>query len=327
MERAHENTIVLVDDDPLFLDETGRLLEESRYAVRLCPRPAVAHRLIKRIQPDAVLLDQDMPEICGLDVLRQIRGFSATVTIPVLFLTAHDNRALRIEGFESGLDDFIAKPFEGRELLLRLRAILRRSRRRSASPLADEGEASTRENYFGERAILLQIRGYQKLAGSEFASLRPRVDRVLALLFHRLRDLLAGGRELHPAAVGFRKTGDEEILLYIPAHSAAIGSDRHSGRAPETGILPSPVAMKPEGLRRLVAAGNRLLGRHFRGSHFLRSGIRGPLIREPLPIFRIFDFRIAGSERHDLALPGRVARLELERPHREGETHYRRFDL
>ena len=117
------NRILLVEDDPRLADMLTEYLTQTGFRVTHAPngRDAVVH--IVAGQADAVILDLMLPDMDGLDVCRQARAVS---DVPVLMLTARGDAIDRIVGLEMGADDYLPKPFEPRELLARLRAILRR---------------------------------------------------------------------------------------------------------------------------------------------------------------------------------------------------------
>ena len=115
--------ILLVEDDPRLAEMLQQYLGQAGFDVTVAPLGSAALELLARPDFDAVLLDLMLPDMDGLDLCRQLR---AKNDIPVLMLTARGDAIDRIVGLELGADDYLAKPFEPRELLARLRAILRR---------------------------------------------------------------------------------------------------------------------------------------------------------------------------------------------------------
>jgi DNA-binding response OmpR family regulator len=116
--------ILLIEDDARLATMVSDYLGEAGYRMSGTPSGAAAERLLQRDSFDAVILDLMLPDMDGLDLCRRIRAHSA---IPVLMLTARGDPLDRVVGLELGADDYLPKPFEPRELLARLRAILRRS--------------------------------------------------------------------------------------------------------------------------------------------------------------------------------------------------------
>lgn len=115
--------ILLVEDDPRLADMLTEYLGQAGFHVTHAANGRDAMAVIAAGQADAVILDLMLPDMDGLDVCRQARAVS---DVPVLMLTARGDAIDRIVGLEMGADDYLPKPFEPRELLARLRAILRR---------------------------------------------------------------------------------------------------------------------------------------------------------------------------------------------------------
>jgi two-component system phosphate regulon response regulator OmpR len=116
--------VLVVDDDQKIRDLLGRYLTEHGFRVTTASDAASARAGMRGLEFDVVLLDVMMPGENGLDLARDLK---ATRQVPICMLTARSEAEHRIEGLEAGVDDYIAKPFEPRELLLRLRNILRRA--------------------------------------------------------------------------------------------------------------------------------------------------------------------------------------------------------
>jgi two-component system OmpR family response regulator len=124
-------TILIVDDDPRLRDLVRLALERAGYAV-LSASDGKAALVHAARQPLAlIVLDVGLPEMDGFETCRRIRAFSE---VPILFLTARDDEIDRVLGLELGADDYVTKPFSPRELVARIRAILKRS----AGPAAPE---------------------------------------------------------------------------------------------------------------------------------------------------------------------------------------------
>ena len=117
--------ILVVDDDARLRSLLSRYLSENGFRVSTAAHAAEARDKLRFLQPDALVLDVMMPGETGLDLTSALRADSGTM--PILLLTARGAPEDRIAGFESGADDYLGKPFEPRELVLRLRAMLRRT--------------------------------------------------------------------------------------------------------------------------------------------------------------------------------------------------------
>ena len=115
--------ILLVEDDPRLAEMLSEYLGQAGFLITLAPLGASALGLLSVAEYDAIVLDLMLPDMDGLDVCRRVRAHSDT---PVLMLTGRGDAIDRIVGLELGADDYLPKPFQPRELLARLRAILRR---------------------------------------------------------------------------------------------------------------------------------------------------------------------------------------------------------
>jgi DNA-binding response OmpR family regulator len=123
---AENGTIVVVEDDPHIADLVDLYLRRDGFRVLLARDGEEGLQIVRREDPWIVVLDVGLPGTRdGFDVCRDIRAHSS---VPVLFLTARDDEVDRILGLELGADDYLVKPFSPRELVARVRAILRRTR-------------------------------------------------------------------------------------------------------------------------------------------------------------------------------------------------------
>lgn len=124
-----QNTRLLVAEDDASLVELLRYrFESEKFEVTDTPSGAGALRLAQETAPDVVLLDWMLEDLSGLEVCRRLRGQRETRNIPVIMLTARDEEADRVRGLAAGADDYVTKPFSPRELVARVRAVLRRTR-------------------------------------------------------------------------------------------------------------------------------------------------------------------------------------------------------
>ena len=125
-------TILVVEDEPQIVGIVRDYLEHAGFAVITAGDGAAALALVRARRPDALVLDLGLPRVAGLDVIRAIRRDSR---VPILILSARGDETDRVAGLELGADDYVVKPFSPRELVARVRAVLRRA---EAVPLADE---------------------------------------------------------------------------------------------------------------------------------------------------------------------------------------------
>jgi two-component system, OmpR family, response regulator len=125
MSAANGVRVLVVDDEPTLAELVTMALRYEGWEVRSAGNGVTAVRLARDFRPDVVVLDVMLPDLSGLDVLRRLREH--TPNLPVLFLTAKDAVEDRIAGLTAGGDDYVTKPFSLEEVVLRLRALLRRT--------------------------------------------------------------------------------------------------------------------------------------------------------------------------------------------------------
>ena len=121
-----KHTILLVDDEMAIRTMLCVALEAAGYNVLQAENAQQAHAIIIDRSPDLVLLDWMMPGTTGLELLRRLKRDELTEKIPVIMLTAKAEEDSKISGLDAGADDYIAKPFSPRELISRVKAVLRR---------------------------------------------------------------------------------------------------------------------------------------------------------------------------------------------------------
>jgi phosphate regulon transcriptional regulator PhoB len=120
-------TILIVEDETDIADLVKYHLEREGFAARTVADGKQALDLIVRDHPDLIILDLMLPGTDGLEVCRRLRAHSATQSIPIIMLTARAEEVDRIVGLEMGADDYVPKPFSPRELVARVKAVLRRT--------------------------------------------------------------------------------------------------------------------------------------------------------------------------------------------------------
>jgi len=123
--------ILIVDDEPAVTDLLAYNFRRALYQVDIAADGAAALRLAREKAPDLILLDLMLPVIDGLDVCRELRK---TSDVPIIMITARGEEIDRVLGLELGADDYVAKPFSVRELLARVKAVLRRTQRVHEDP-------------------------------------------------------------------------------------------------------------------------------------------------------------------------------------------------
>lgn len=188
--------LLVVDDDPKLRELLQRYLTTNQFEVTLAPDAGVMDRLVRRQPFDLVILDLMLPGEDGLSILRRLRGTGDAT--PVIMLTAKGDEVDRIVGLEMGADDYLAKPFNPRELLARIHAVLRRQPPPEA-PGAPSAEAGSIR--FGDFELDLALRRLTRdgtpvpLTSGEFAVLKVFARHPRQALGRDKLMLLARGRE------------------------------------------------------------------------------------------------------------------------------------
>ena len=120
---GERRTVLLVEDEEAITEPLAEALAGDGFHTEIAGTAAGALRAARSLEPDLVLLDIGLPDGSGLDVCRELRGFSR---VPIIMLTARGSESDRVAGLELGADDYVVKPFSAREVIARVRAVLRR---------------------------------------------------------------------------------------------------------------------------------------------------------------------------------------------------------
>jgi DNA-binding response OmpR family regulator len=166
--------VLVVDDEPTVQDVVRRYLERDGFKVQVASDGPQAMALFGRERPDLIVLDIMLPGMDGLEVCRQVRAAGAT---PIILLSARGHETDRVVGLELGADDYVVKPFSARELVARVKSVLRRSQGalQALPPPLRAGDVeidpSTREARVGERPLALTVREFDLL---HFLASHPR---------------------------------------------------------------------------------------------------------------------------------------------------------
>ena len=156
--------VLVIEDDAEIAQVIQRSLRMEGYEVQLAADGEAGLTAFGDFAPDLLILDLGLPKVDGLEVARQVR--SRGEDVPILILTARDAVESRVEGLDTGADDYLVKPFERQELLARMRALLRRRPPRGMAPLR-VGDLSlnpdTHEVFRGERPVELTQREFELL--------------------------------------------------------------------------------------------------------------------------------------------------------------------
>lgn len=126
-----QNKILIVDDDPHGIATLESIFHNQGYQISQANNGLNALKVAEEIMPDLILLDVMMPGMSGFEVCKRLRAMPQLAEVPIIILTALDDRASRLQGIESGADDFLTKPIDRQELRLRVKTILRLDRYRT----------------------------------------------------------------------------------------------------------------------------------------------------------------------------------------------------
>jgi len=166
------HTVLAVDDESDILELVTFNLERNQFQVLTADNGLTAVQMAKEHLPDIIVLDLMLPGLDGFGVYRELRADPRTAGIPILMLTAKGEVNDRIAGLELGADDYVTKPFSPRELMLRIRALLKRSRKVTADASLRSGDFLLERN-----SLKLFLAGQPvDLTATEFKLLRILVE-------------------------------------------------------------------------------------------------------------------------------------------------------
>jgi DNA-binding response OmpR family regulator len=175
--------IVVVDDDPTVADVVGRYLVRDGHTVECVHDGLEALRRIELQQPDLVVLDLMLPGIDGLEVCRRLRE---RWPIPVVMLTALGDETDRLAGFEIGADDYVTKPFSPRELAMRVRSVLRRSRASMPAGRLEEPRQAD-QGLLTDRDVTVDLAAHEVRIAGRLVQLTSREYDLLVFLMRNPR--------------------------------------------------------------------------------------------------------------------------------------------
>jgi DNA-binding response OmpR family regulator len=209
---TENGTVVVVEDDPHIADLVDLYLRRDGYRVLLAPDGEKGLALFAQEDPWIVILDVGLPGAKdGFDVCREIRAKSK---VPVLFLTARDDEVDRILGLELGADDYLVKPFSPRELVARVRAILRRTR-----------EAPAPQEVVTIEGLEVDLRRREVRQAGEVLALTTREFDLLAFLANNI-GLALSRQQLLSGVWGSDWYGDERTVdVHVAQLRKKLGPD------------------------------------------------------------------------------------------------------
>jgi DNA-binding response OmpR family regulator len=207
--------ILVVDDEPVLVETMAYNLEQAGYQVTTAADGASALEAARRETPDLVILDIMLPEMDGLEVCRQLRRENNTVTTPIMMLTAKGDEIDKVVGLEVGADDYVTKPFGRRELLARVRALLRRadyppaSEERANQEASAEVARSSRELVAGP--LRIDLAGRRVSCRNQEMELQPKQFDLLTYLV-RNRGTVLTRDQLLQNVWGYDYVGDTRTV-------------------------------------------------------------------------------------------------------------------
>jgi two-component system phosphate regulon response regulator PhoB len=168
--------ILIIEDEPDIARTVAYNFEKEGFGTRVAPSGVEGLRAARRTPvPDLILLDLMLPDMSGHDICTQLRAHRQTRTIPIIMLTARGEEEDRIKGFEVGADDYVTKPFSPRELLARVKAVLRRT----------EGAAEANDTILKAGIVRVNVDAHRAWVGEEEIAFTAVEYRLLCSLMER----------------------------------------------------------------------------------------------------------------------------------------------
>jgi DNA-binding response OmpR family regulator len=212
MLRMHKGTILVIDDEPDLVELVQFNLKKDGYEVIIANNGQSGVEIAQKHVPNLIVLDLMMPGIDGLEVCRQLRGDTRTKQIPMIMLTAKAGEADRIVGLELGADDYVTKPFSPRELVARVRALLRRATSGQETPsVIRQGE------------LLIDLTRHEVSYEGEQIVLTPTEFRILHFIAARPGRVLSRDQIIDAAVGNEMAVFDRTIDVHIAAIRRKLG--------------------------------------------------------------------------------------------------------
>lgn len=178
-------TILLVEDEPDLSAPLAYALGREGFAVVVAETGAAAVEAAHEHRPDLILLDLMLPDIPGTEVFRRVRGDAELALIPIIMVTARADEIDRIVGLELGADDYVIKPFNTRELILRIRAVMRRTQPSAAPEAVRVSDAVVPAEQVQFGALRFDRGAHQVWVGDDEVALTALEFRLLLALYER----------------------------------------------------------------------------------------------------------------------------------------------
>jgi phosphate regulon transcriptional regulator PhoB len=212
MASTHKGTILVIDDEPDLLELVEFNLKKDGYEVIVAKNGQSGLEIAQKHLPDLIVLDLMMPGVDGLEVCRQLRGDSRTRQIPMIMLTAKSAEADRIVGLELGADDYVTKPFSPRELVARVRALLRRATTTQETPsIIRQGD------------VVIDLTRHEVTCAGKHVTLTPTEFRILQFIVARPGRVLSRDQIIDAAVGNEMAVFDRTIDVHIAAIRRKLG--------------------------------------------------------------------------------------------------------
>ena len=165
--------ICIVEDEPAQVEMLSYNLQQEGFDTVVAENGAVALEVIEDVVPDLIILDWMLPDLSGIEICRRLRAGAESKTIPIIMLTARGEEADRVQGLETGADDYVVKPYSPKEMLARVRALLRRARPSSGADRLEHAD------------IVMDLAQHKVSRDGEAIHLGPTEYRLLLTLMER----------------------------------------------------------------------------------------------------------------------------------------------
>ncbi len=213
-----KETILLVEDDPDIAELVQFNLEREGYRVIVCTEGDVGLAEIMRVKPNLVILDLMLPKIDGLTICKSIRAQSELAGIPVIMLSAKSEESDVIVGLELGADDYLTKPFSPRELLARMKAVLRRQRPSKSEPKIERDRISV-------GPVALDIERHEAFLNNEPLILTLAEFKIIATLMSKPGRVFSREQLLEKVTGGDVYVIDRNIDVHIRSIRKKLGEE------------------------------------------------------------------------------------------------------
>jgi len=209
-----KGSVLVIDDEKDLLELVRYNLEKEGYDVIAAADGTSGLEIAREHAPDLVVLDLMMPGVDGLEVCRQLRQDARTARLPVIMLTAKATEADRIVGLEMGADDYLTKPFSPRELVARIKALLRRT-----------SAAEQPHEVIRVGPLAIDIHRHEVVCGGREISLTATEFRILQLLATRAGRVLSRDQIIDSALGRDSSVFDRTVDVHITAIRRKLGRD------------------------------------------------------------------------------------------------------